>query len=239
VSGDAKSYYEWLHVSRDAPTEVIKASYRTLMQRLRMHPDLGGDEDVAAVINEAYAVLTDPDRRARYDRALAEFGVPAVQTARPRSEPAAPRPAALNPHTNCLFCGAPHDYGKAVGGDTRCASCDSPLAPTDDERMEREDARAVARVLKRQPVEFFTGWPQAAHMGRTEDVSLRGSRLVSGVSLETGQLVKLRCRQFDAVARVVNQSMLKDGPMPEYAAGLRFVTLSFKTSRGSFVSHQA
>jgi DnaJ-class molecular chaperone len=48
-----RNYYRILHVQPDAPTEVIKSSYRTLMQRLKMHPDLGGDHSEAALINEA------------------------------------------------------------------------------------------------------------------------------------------------------------------------------------------
>ena len=63
-----RNYYRLLHVGRDAPTAVIQASYRTLMQRLRMHPDLGGDHERAALLNEAYETLSDPERRAAYDR---------------------------------------------------------------------------------------------------------------------------------------------------------------------------
>ena len=49
-------------MTRCAPYENIKASYRTLMQKLKAHPDLGDDEWSAAVINEAYAVLADTEK---------------------------------------------------------------------------------------------------------------------------------------------------------------------------------
>jgi DnaJ-class molecular chaperone len=39
---EKRNYYEILHVSRDAPAEIIRGSYRTLMQKLGHHPDLGG-----------------------------------------------------------------------------------------------------------------------------------------------------------------------------------------------------
>ena len=61
-------FYRILHVSPDAPEEIIRSSYRTLMQRLKQHPDLGGDHENATLINEAYATLTDPKTRAIYDK---------------------------------------------------------------------------------------------------------------------------------------------------------------------------
>jgi len=66
----SRNYYAILHVSRDAAVEIIRSSYRTLMQRLKNHPDLGGDAATAALINEAYAALTDVKRRAEYDASL-------------------------------------------------------------------------------------------------------------------------------------------------------------------------
>ena len=62
-----RNHYRMLHVQPEAPPEIIAASYRTLMQKLRAHPDLGGDADYAVLLNEAYAVLSDPQRRQRYD----------------------------------------------------------------------------------------------------------------------------------------------------------------------------
>ncbi len=70
-----KNYYEILHVQQDAPTEVIQATYRTMMQKMKMHPDLGGDHNDAALINEAYAVLMDPIARAKYDKNLIDSQV--------------------------------------------------------------------------------------------------------------------------------------------------------------------
>lgn len=49
---------------------MIKAAYRTLMFKCRYHPDLGGDEERARKINEAYRVLRDPEKRREYDLAL-------------------------------------------------------------------------------------------------------------------------------------------------------------------------
>ena len=70
MKSNQRNYYRVLHVQPDAPTAIIKASYRTLMQTLKAHPDLGGEHWDAGVINEAYRVLSDPARRQRYDEAL-------------------------------------------------------------------------------------------------------------------------------------------------------------------------
>lgn len=72
MSDERRNLYRILHVQPEAPLEVIRASYRTLMSTLRAHPDLGGDPDAAARINAAYAVLADPAKRRAYDQALAK-----------------------------------------------------------------------------------------------------------------------------------------------------------------------
>ena len=63
-------YYEILGVARDADDQALRASYRKLA--LKYHPDRNpGDasaEEKFKEAAEAYAVLADPDKRARYDR---------------------------------------------------------------------------------------------------------------------------------------------------------------------------
>jgi len=64
------SYYDILKVTPDASADVIASAYRTLMSKMKKHPDLGGDTEEAASINEAYETLSDPKRRKRYDATL-------------------------------------------------------------------------------------------------------------------------------------------------------------------------
>ncbi len=72
-----RDYYEVLSVSRDAGTEEIKHAYRKLA--MRYHPDKNpGDAEAEVKFREAaeaYEVLRDPEKRARYDR----FGHAGVQ----------------------------------------------------------------------------------------------------------------------------------------------------------------
>jgi curved DNA-binding protein CbpA len=65
-----RNFYRLLQVQPDAPFEVIKNSYRTLLQKLRMHPDLGGEDGSARDLNKAYAILRSASRRAAYDKYL-------------------------------------------------------------------------------------------------------------------------------------------------------------------------
>ena len=65
-----RDYYETLEVSRTASDQEIKSSYRKLA--LKYHPDRNqGDkkaEEKFKEAAEAYAILSDSDKRARYDR---------------------------------------------------------------------------------------------------------------------------------------------------------------------------
>lgn len=63
------THYDNLKVARNAPTEVIRAAYKSLSQKY--HPDMNpGKPDasrIMAIINEAYNVLSDPDKRQAHD----------------------------------------------------------------------------------------------------------------------------------------------------------------------------
>lgn len=73
MSVQAATYYEILGVSRRAPPDSLRWAYRRLAQRY--HPDkMPGNahaERVMAAVNEAYAVLSDPQLRASYDERIA------------------------------------------------------------------------------------------------------------------------------------------------------------------------
>jgi molecular chaperone DnaJ len=68
MSGNKRDYYEVLGIQRSANKEEIKNSYRRLA--LQYHPDRNkspGAEERFKEISEAYAVLSDDEKRKRYD----------------------------------------------------------------------------------------------------------------------------------------------------------------------------
>jgi DnaJ-class molecular chaperone len=76
-------YYEVLQVHPRASQDMVKKAYRTLMGEMGAHPDLGGDEERAKLINEAYTVLGDADLRGAYDRARARGSPQGAPPGRP------------------------------------------------------------------------------------------------------------------------------------------------------------
>lgn len=70
-----KDYYKTLGVKKNAGADEIKKAYRKLARK--HHPDVNPDDRTAEEkfkdINEAYEVLSDEDKRAKYDRFGAEW----------------------------------------------------------------------------------------------------------------------------------------------------------------------
>ena len=75
-----KNYYEILEISENASQEIVEKAYKTLA--MKYHPDLHGNstcdenyEEKLKLINEAYEVLKDKEKRAEYDEELARIRI--------------------------------------------------------------------------------------------------------------------------------------------------------------------
>jgi hypothetical protein len=103
------NYYKLLQVDPSADPEVIAAAYKRLA--LKNHPDTNGATAEAKArmqaINQAYEVLSDPVRRADYDRRMASTTAPATEdifvTTPSASDPTPPIANLLNAKSIGLY----------------------------------------------------------------------------------------------------------------------------------------
>ena len=166
-------YYQVLGVDQGADVRQIKDAYRKMA--LRFHPDRNRDNAAAAeqmkAVNEAYAVLSDPAKRRRYDQMRQQFGADAYSRFR-------------NDFSDQdIFSGSDiHSIFEEVA---------RSRAELERLRLEREHARELER-LHRERSEFFA---QLAHelkvvltpLGGYVDMLLGGQ--LGGVSEEQREVL--------------------------------------------------
>lgn len=262
MPAERRNFYRLLYVQPEAPPEVIKASYRALMSTLRGHPDLGGDPERAALLNAAYAVLSDPQQRREYDKRLRR---PLRQaTAAPQPDPAAPasgrgRPAPASAAAQapapapapapddrawlarrcCPFCS--QSFTALPKADTRCIRCDSPLmpAPAPDEPRgagELLGRRRSERYPRDMVVRVRLGHVPGERAARLRDLSFTGLSLHTEFPVPRGTMLQVGAAGFDTVAQVIDCRRAGAG----HTLHARLLTLQLRRSvRGVYVDAAA
>ena len=236
MTDNRRNHYRVLHVQPDAPPEVIKASWRTLLSRLRQHPDLGGSHAQAVMVNEAWAVLGDAARRAAYDLALG----PAAGALQGRAGSAvtagAVAAAATGTRSHCPLCLQP--FGALPRPDSRCAQCHSPLAVLPGPGSQGHELlgrRGAVRRDQGHVALVHVGWPSPALPVRWRDLSLTGLSFYAPQALPPGQRLRLIDSVIEGVVEVV-------GCRPQgrvFTVHARLLTALLLQSVGVFVSAQA
>lgn len=239
-------YYSLLHTSPSANLAEIKACYRRLMQKV--HPDQGGCADTAARLNEAYSVLSDPDRRARYDlllrRARAVSGhQPQYQQANKYATPK--RPATKQPprkkqidseNCRCLFCKAVNVVAvkKPTAEALHCRNCKSPLRFIDFD-PEWLGERAHRNVKHDLQLQFrLNNGSARSYSGKVIDLSPSGMKFLTQHRLQMGNIIKIDNRELTGVASVMRCTNQRG----RYEVGVKFLSLKIHRQQGTFISHK-
>ena len=215
------------------------------MQRLKQHPDLGGNHWNAALINEAYRMLTNPESRKQYDheRQLTHYDSSSSKPTEDAADEAVCQTAGYSAadtvsESACLFCLTPHDHSAIDAPDAVCPNCASPLCQASEWRLEHSGQRAINRIPTLFDIVFYTTWPQpAACSGQTLDVSPNGMRFMSERRLGEGRRVKIASSAIDAVALVTHCQ--RDADADCWIIGVAFETLRLVRSQGTFFSAEA
>lgn len=222
-----RNYYRILQVQPDAPTEIIRASYRTLMREMKKHPDLGGSTWDAEVLNEAYETLSNPKKRAAYDEEL--FVRYTKQTTSYSKSPVAP--------LLCPICKRPLTR-KARPGEL-CRTCQTPLRSEDSPGPETVLPRSIDRIKKEQQIHYYSTWPGKPLQGRMVDFSPKGMRFLCNERLELQTVLKISSRLFEASGTVTNVCEETWEGKKCFAVGVCFLAVRFEDSRGTFLSTSA
>lgn len=237
-----RNYYRLLFVQPDAPFEIIQASYRSLMQKLRYHPDLGGDDWNAAILNEAYGVLTNPKERAAYDQKAGFNNYTRREVHTPSrtqiiTDPTTPFSDQLSgmQRQHCVFCRYRFSAKPEMSSAYRCPQCNSPTTGAKRPVVESNGRRILQRTRYHVALEFLATWPQYYPFhGTIYNFSPLGLGFSSPYRLSTHRLLKVSCVDLDAVARVVY--CMPDSNTNTFSTGIEFITLKFHESHGMFVS---
>ncbi|MDR1727114.1 MAG: DnaJ domain-containing protein [Acidobacteriota bacterium] len=226
---ERRNYYRILQVQPDAQPEIIQGSYRALMKELQRHPDLGGSTEGAVLLNEAYATLMDPEKRAAYDDRMFQKSIAGDTRFMPKGSTPPP----------CPVCGAKVSRPPKSG--EFCMYCHTPLRSDHDIEVVDDGRRTVSRMKSSAPLEYHPAWPGTPRQGRMLDFSPKGLRFLCHEELTAGTVLKISSPLLEASGAVTNLSEVAETTegRKSYAVGVRFLAVHFADTRGTFFSTSA
>jgi curved DNA-binding protein len=227
-----RDYYETLGVPRGATSEEIRRAYRQLARRY--HPDINKDEDAEErfkEVGEAYEVLSDAEKRERYDRLGANWrqgddvsgapGFDGFERAGPDGVRFEFGDGGFSDFFESLF-------GSARTGDIRMRGADQEAAV--DLSLEEAAAGGPLRVSFDDGRSFTVNVPAGVRDGQRIRVAGRGGEGIGGGS--TGDLYLRVHLRPHRVFRVDGRDLHVDVPVTPWDAALG-TTLEVPTLTGS------
>lgn len=206
------------------------------MQKLKQHPDLGGNDSNAIALNQAYATLSNEAKRAAYDSQLQNISL--EESRHPNQwhkRVIDPVLCIAHDEPQCLFCGSENPDTLSSDIASICATCGSPLKSSTSHLQSVDvSGRSLERQLRNAPIKYFTEARKPAQFGILLDLSPLGLRFQLSEPLENDQTIKLVCDALTAVVKVKNcMAHITDG---HYVVGVEFLTSRFNKRRGTFFS---
>ncbi|MBX2837590.1 MAG: hypothetical protein KTR35_12090 [Gammaproteobacteria bacterium] len=259
-----RNYYRLLYVQMDAPPSVINSSYKAMMQKLRLHPDLGGDDWNATLLNEARDVLMNPKRRSEYDKrhqSSTAGGTPTSerpaqharhhhqerQASEDVSDDAKTPPNAplelVDTHDKCPFCTTRILWtNHSIAGypvRTRCTRCDSPLQPpqvcvSGDSSVDAMGGRRIHRSYFEFCARVWDTWPLSS--GYEATVS---DWSIQGCGIEVSATLTVGSKillKSPGFDAVAIVRHQSDADTTEKKYGLEYLTLELLLDSGSILS---
>lgn len=230
-----RNYYRILQVQPDAPITTITASYQALKK---------DSSQEIALLDEAYRVLSNLEARKQYDAIFAgslfhAAGKSAQEKTTPTGLPAevkSTRQFALESYRAvithyCSFCKTPYVPQTNIYQSESCLECASPLLVLQQEKLE-SSRRTMMRINVRGEFVFYLFWPGRPYQGIFQDLSPTGIRFLTGVMLDSNDIIKIDAPNFQAVAEVTHKRYEGEG----ISVGTRFIAVKFDQQHGNFVT---
>jgi curved DNA-binding protein len=185
-----KDYYQTLGVARDATAEDIKKAFRKLARKY--HPDVSKEADAELrmkEVNEAYAVLSDPEKRAAYDQLGAAISPGRISTRRRTGTPASSFPERAfrrtRPPTSAT---SSPNCSAAWAARTRAPAAPASGAGRGSSRQGA--ARPRRRLQRRHPADFPARAADADARGRVQ-LATRTLNVKIPKGVRAGQVIRL------------------------------------------------
>jgi len=216
-----------LQVQPDAPFEIIRTSYLTHLQKLKQHPDLGGDHWNATVLNEAFETLKDEEKRAEYDKELFQHYTKSFYSK--DNEEKQPVTTVFCPFCKRALARADHSGQICV--------CNNNQFQTEKQDRERKGyKRSLIRTQKFEKLQFITSNSEEIYQALMVDLSPKGMRFLCKKALNLNEIIKIDNSLFRAIAEINSSQKSAEGNNIYYSIGAHFHSISFTDQEGTFLS---